>query len=83
MTETDRPWTPFTIEEKTGRVTSRLPPDESIVEVLLTDGTVERAFYTHSLYEPGDFEFAPVDENDEPCDLESFVSRLVAWRPTS
>ena len=61
-------------------VTSRMPADESLVEIRLKDGTLTKAFFSCNIMEAGDWDFIPVDEDDEPGDGESLAASVVAWR---
>lgn len=63
------------------KVLSRMPADESVVEVKLHDGTIQRAWFGCNIMDAGDYDFVPVDGNDEP-DLErdSIADKVVAWR---
>lgn len=66
-------------------ITSRMPADETIVEVCLDDGSVCPAWYSHNIQEAGDWDFLPVEPGtDEPDMMEdSLADRVVAWRPLS
>lgn len=58
------------------------PVDETVVEVKLKDGSMRHAWFGCHLMEPGDFDFVPVDDNDEIIeDADSLVDEVVAWRP--
>ncbi len=59
-----------------------MPPDETVVQVILEDGSEHRAFYSCNIMEAGDWEFVPVDENDEPTD-EAFWPEVSAWKPVT
>ena len=62
-------------------VTSPMPPDETVVEVKLKDGTERLAWYGQNIMEAGDFDFVPVESrDDEPGDAESIAGQVVAWR---
>lgn len=72
-------WTPLT--EKNDVMTCPLPADETVVEVMLKDGTVCRALYSCNIMETGDWDFVPVAANGEPeDDTDSIASDVVAWR---
>jgi hypothetical protein len=65
------------------RMTCKMPADETVVEVRLQDGTVKRAYYSCNIMEPGDFDFIPVDDEDEPLiEGDSLIDKIEAWRPT-
>lgn len=63
--------------------TCPLPPDETIVEVRLIDGTVRHAWYSCNIMEPGDCDFLPVEIGEVEPDLnrESILDQISAWRP--
>lgn len=64
------------------RMTCRMPPDETLVEVRLKDGSIREAFYSCNISEPGDFDFMPVDEDGEPLiEGDSIIDKVEAWRP--
>lgn len=64
------------------KMTCRMPADETVVEVRLKDGSTAIAWYSCNLMEAGDFDFMPVDENDEPkIDADSIADQVTAWRP--
>lgn len=64
-------------------MTCPMPSDETVVEVMLKDGTVCRAWYSCNLMEIGDWDFVPVTDDDEPDDdADSIASEVVAWRHT-
>lgn len=64
------------------RITSKMPPDETVVVVKLKDGQSVRAFYTCDVMESGDWDFLPVGFDGEPIhDGESLADQVVAWRP--
>lgn len=63
-------------------VTSQMPADETVVEALLDDGSLVRAWYSSNISEPGDWDFVPVEDgSDEPGDAKSIAARMKAWRP--
>lgn len=68
------------ITEEGDFITSPMPADETIVEVVLKDGTTHRALFSKNLMEAGDWDFSPVDQDDEATD-ENFPSEVVGWRP--
>lgn len=57
---------------------SDLPLDETIVEVLLEDGTVARSFFAKNISEPGDWDFATIVDGF-PGDS-SLSDQVVGWR---
>lgn len=65
--------------------TNPFPPDGSVVEVRLCDGTIRRAWFSwfsRGLMEADDFDFLPVLQNDEPdIEANSIAAEVVAWRP--
>jgi hypothetical protein len=65
-------------------ITSPMPPDETIVEVRLTDGSICRAWYSCNIMEADDWDFLPVKQDDpdmEPdLDAESIADNVIAWR---
>ena len=63
------------------RFTCPMPASDSVVEVKLSDGSIQRAYYDSNIMEAGDWDFVEVDENDEPLDAgDSLADRVVAWR---
>lgn len=75
-------WTPLTHKDE--RMTCPMPTDETVVEVMLQDGGVYHAWYSCNLMEAGDWDFVPVDADDEPdLDAESLGGRVIAWRLVS
>jgi hypothetical protein len=72
----------ITITNDGERITSKMPPDETVVEVRLKDGTICPAWYSQDIQERGDWEFLPIEPGtDEPDMMESALSDVVAWRP--
>lgn len=63
-------------------ITSKMPPDETIVEVQLADGSTMLAWYSCNLMEAGDWDFVPVKEGeDEPnMNADSIADKVVGWR---
>jgi hypothetical protein len=59
--------------------TSPMPANETVVIVRLRDGTEQRAFYSQSIGDPGDWDFMPVNEHDEPTD-ETLAADVIGWR---
>lgn len=61
---------------------SRMPPDETIVEVQLKDGTICHAWYSQNIQEAGDWDFLPVEPGTDDPDLmaDSIADQVVAWR---
>lgn len=57
---------------------SDLPLDETIVEVLLSDGTVARSFFAKDLTSPGDWDFSTIVDGF-PGDA-SLTDQVVGWR---
>lgn len=63
------------------RITSAMPNDETVVDVMLRDGSVTRAWYSRDIMERGDWDFVLVDEDGEPDgDADSIAAEVVAWR---
>jgi hypothetical protein len=61
-------------------ITSPMPPDETIVEVRLEDGSVSPAWYSCNITEAGDWDFLPVRNNDADSDADSIADKVIAWR---
>lgn len=65
-------------------MTCAMPASEAVIEVLLFDGSVRRAFYESNISEPGDWDIIPVTAEDEPdFDEDSLVGLAIAWRSAS
>jgi len=64
-------------------ITSRIPPDETVIEVQLKDGSVQRAWYSSSGQEAGDWDFVPIEPGTDEPDLmaDSLADQVIAWRP--
>jgi hypothetical protein len=64
-------------------MTNEMPAAETVVEVVLTDGSIGRAWYDHNIMESGDWEFVALRAGEtEPSEDASSISHLVAgWRP--
>ncbi|HEU4984952.1 MAG TPA: hypothetical protein VFT58_04880 [Nitrososphaera sp.] len=74
----------ITITNDGYRITSNMPDDETVVEVRLEDGTVSRAWYSCNIMDYGDWDFLPVDQDDEPnMEANSIAAQVVAWRTAS
>lgn len=73
----------ITITDDGEHITSTMPPDETVVEVRLKDGTICPAWYSKDIQEAGDWDFLPVEPGtDEPDMMEdSIADKVVAWRP--
>lgn len=71
---------PITTEVVTEVITSKMPPDETIVEVRLSDGSECLAWYSCNIMEAGDYDFLPVKDGEPDMDAESIADRVVAWR---
>lgn len=72
-------WVPLTCKDE--QMTCRMPADETVVEVMLNDGTVCRSWFGSNIMEAGDWDFLPVHDDDEPDDkADSLAGRVVAWR---
>ncbi len=72
----------ITVTNDGEHITSRMPPDETVVLVMLIDGTVRRAWYSCNLMEAGDWDFVPVLDDDEPdMEADSLADQVTAWRP--
>ncbi|GEM_PF-5602854 len=63
------------------KIISPMPADESVVEVRLDDGSIQRAWFGCNIMDAGDYDFVPVNDADEP-DMEraSIADRVTAWR---
>lgn len=70
-------WT--TITDDGDNITSPMPASETVVEVLLKDGSTALARYDADIMEPGDWDFVPADEPDG----DSLADRVTAWRPVA
>lgn len=64
-------------------ITSKMPPDESVIEVKLADGTICPAWYSQNIQEAGDWDFLPLEPGTDEPDLmaDSIAKDVVAWRP--
>lgn len=64
-------------------ITSRMPPDESVVEVKFADGSTQPAWYSKNIMDAGDWDFVPIEPGtDEPDFMaDSIADKVVAWRP--
>jgi hypothetical protein len=70
-----------TITNDGEHITSSMPPDETVVEVKLQDGTTIRAWYSCNIMDAGDWDFLPVLSDDEPdMDADSIADKVIAWR---
>jgi len=75
-------WNPLT--HKDDKMTCPMPADETVVEVMLRDGTVCRAWHSCNIMDAGDWDFLPVKDDGEPDDeADSIASAIVAWRPAA
>lgn len=71
----------ITITDDGERITSRMPPDETVVDVRLQDGSTTRAWYSCNIMDAGDWDFVPVGADDEPdMEADSIADQVVAWR---
>jgi hypothetical protein len=61
-------------------ITSPMPADESIVEVMLIDGSICSAWYSCNIMEAGDWDFLPATIDDDLDYVESIADRVIAWR---
>lgn len=78
---TPQGWRPLTCKDD--KMTYPLPADETVVDVMLQDGTVCSAWYSCNIMEAGDWDFLPVKDDGEPNDAaDSLADKIVAWRPT-
>lgn len=70
------------ITEDGERITSPMPPDETVVEVQMKDGTICPAWYSQNIQEPGDWDFVPIEPGTDEPDLmaDSIASGVIAWR---
>lgn len=64
-------------------ITSKMPPDETVVDVKLKDGSITQAWYSCGLMEAGDWDFVPLEPGTDEPDLmaDSIADAVVAWRP--
>lgn len=64
------------------RFTCKMPPDETIVEVRLHNGTIRRAWYSCNIIEAGDYDFIPVEPGEDEPDFErhSIADQVAAWK---
>jgi hypothetical protein len=64
-------------------ITSPMPPDETVVEVRLKDGSAARAWYSCNIMDAGDWDFLPMPADADEPDIEadSIADQVVAWRP--
>jgi len=71
------------IVEDGENITSKMPPDETIVEVKLKDGTICPAWYSQNIQEAGDWDFVPIEPGTDEPDLmaDSLAANVAAWRP--
>lgn len=70
-----------TITNDGEHITSPMPPDETVVEVQLKDGSTVRAWYSCNIMDAGDWDFLPALTDDEPdMDADSIADEVVAWR---
>lgn len=65
------------------RITAKMPPDETVVDVQLADGTICAALYSQNIQEPGDWDFVPIEPGSDEPDLmaDSIAAKVVGWRP--
>lgn len=64
------------------QITSKMPADETVVEVELKDGSTQRAWFSRNIAEDGDWDFLPAGNTDGPIeDADSIADEVVAWRP--
>lgn len=56
----------ITIVDDGEHITTPMPPDETVVEVKLTDGRITRAWYSCNIMDAGDWDFLPVLPEAEP-----------------
>lgn len=70
-------WIKITIEDDI--YTNLFPADESVVEVLLADGSQQDAWFGFNIMESGGTYWLAVDADGEPGE-ESIADRVVAWR---
>lgn len=71
------------ITEDGDRITSPMPPDETIVEVRLKDGATCLAWYSCNIMDAGDWDFLPIKEGEPDMDAESIADQVAAWRRSS
>ena len=66
-------------------ITSKMPPDETVVEVKLKDGTICPAWYSCNIMDAGDWDFVPIEPGTDEPDLmaDSLADKVVAWRKSS
>lgn len=64
-------------------VTSKMPAAETVVEVMLTYGEKQLAWFDADIMEKGDWDFLPVGPDNEPIiEADSLAEQIVSWRPT-
>jgi hypothetical protein len=63
-------------------ITSKMPADETIVEVRLSDGSVCLAWFSCNIMEAGDYDFLPIKDGEPDMEAESIADKVVAWRPS-
>lgn len=72
-------FTTITFDEE--RITSPMPPADSVVEVLLTDGRIILAWFDSSTMDAGDYDFLPLKGREPDMEADSIAKQVVAWRP--
>lgn len=71
------------ITEDGDRITSPMPPADTIVEVRLKNGATALAWFDSNIMEPGDFDFLPLKEGEPDIEADSMAADVVAWRHSS
>lgn len=75
----------FLKEDNDGKFINEMPQDESVVEALLTDGSVIRAWFGCNIMDAGDWDFERLQpgKDEPPPDGDSIAELVAAWRPLS
>ncbi len=68
------------ITEDGDLITSKMPADETVVEVKLQSGRIIQAWYSCNIAEAGDYDFLPAKDGEPDMDAESIADQVVAWR---
>lgn len=63
------------------KITSPMPPDETIVEVQMSDGSSRLAWFSKNIMDKGDWDFLPVKDREPDMDAGSIADDVSAWRP--
>lgn len=75
----------ITITDDGERMTCKMPPAETIVDVLLADGRIIPAWYDSNIMDAGDWDFVPVEDGQDEPDInaDSIADQVIAWRKRS